>query len=218
MTTTHARTARTPAKTSDGQKPGARGCGPIDLPDGDPTRIGYARVSTGDQTVAGQVDALTAAGCGRIFCDEGVSGGLAHRPALDAMLAHVRRGDTIVVVRLDRVGRSLAHLVTLVEDLTARGVGLASLSEAIDTSTATGRMVLGIFGTLAEFERALIRERTMAGLQAARARGRVGGRPTVQTVERREAARKMVGGGMTLSATASMLGVSRQTVRRMVQD
>ena len=132
--------------------------------------IGYARVSTTDQNAALQIDALTEAGCGRVFTDK-ASGSLANRPQLDRMLDHLRPGDVVVVWRLDRLGRSLKNLIALVEELKEKGVGLRSLSESIDTTTANGKLFFSIMGALAEFERELISERTMAGLEAARARG-----------------------------------------------
>lgn len=138
--------------------------------------IGYARVSTVDQNPELQLDALHAAGCDRVFEDR-LSGSVAQRPGLAEAISFVRQGDTLVVWRLDRLGRSLRNLIEVVGELEARGIGLKSLHEAIDTSTSTGRLVFQIFGALAEFERNLIRERTMAGLKAAHARGRQSGRP-----------------------------------------
>jgi len=139
-------------------------------------RIGYARVSTSDQKLDLQTDALRAAGCDRLFSDV-VSGAKAERPGLQQTLAACRRGDTLVVWKFDRLGRSLPHLVQTVHDLGERGVGFQSLQENIDTTSSSGRLVFNLFATLAEFERDLIRERTRAGLTAARARGRKGGRP-----------------------------------------
>jgi len=133
-------------------------------------KFGYARVSTLEQDEALQHDALTAAGCERIFADK-ASGKLEHRPALDALLDQLRPGDTVVVWRLDRLGRSLRHLLEVVSELERRGVAFQSLTEVIDTSTPGGKLVFHLFGALAEFERELIRERTMAGLAAARAAG-----------------------------------------------
>ncbi len=138
--------------------------------------IGYARVSTIDQTLALQQDALTKAGCERIFTDT-ASGSLAERPGLTEALDFARPGDTLVVWRLDRLGRSLRHLIDTVSVLQERGIGFKSLQEQIDTTTSGGKLVFHVFGALAEFERDLIRERTQAGLLAARARGRLGGRP-----------------------------------------
>ena len=139
-------------------------------------KIGYARVSTRDQNLALQVDALKAAGCERIYQDV-ASGAKTARPALDELLGQLRAGDVLVIWKLDRMGRSLKHLVDLVGDLMERKVGLLSLNDPIDTTSAQGRLVFNLFASLAEFERELIRERTQAGLTAARARGRVGGRP-----------------------------------------
>lgn len=140
--------------------------------------IGYARVSTQEQTFDLQRDALTGAGCDKIFTDT-MSGAKAERPGLQEALAFMRPGDVLVVWKLDRLGRSLKNLVELVTDFDARGVGFRSVTESIDTTTSGGKLIFHIFGALAEFERNLIRERTQAGLAAARARGRKGGRPRV---------------------------------------
>src|SRR5436305_5092149 len=137
--------------------------------------IGYARVSTQDQTLSLQKDALEKIGCTKIFTDV-ISGAKAERKGLEEALHYVREGDTLVVWRLDRLGRSLKHLIEVVTDLEKRGIGFKSLTENIDTTTSGGKLIFHIFGALAEFERNLIRERTQAGLQAARARGRFGGR------------------------------------------
>ena len=146
--------------------------------------IGYARVSTGDQDVALQLDALNKAGCETIFRDQ-ASGAKTERPGLAKALAHVRKGDILVVWKLDRLGRSLPHLIETVTELEQRKVGLRSLTESIDTTTPGGRLIFHVFGALGQFERDLIRERTRAGLSAAAARGRKGGRKPVVT--RREA-------------------------------
>src|SRR4051795_7807653 len=138
--------------------------------------IGYARVSTDDQNLDLQRDALKTAGCEQIFTDT-VSGTKDTRPGLEEALSHLRAGDTLVVWRLDRLGRSLRHLIDTVTDLQERGIGFKSLTESIDTTTSGGKLVFHIFGALAEFEREIIRERTKAGLTAARARGKTGGRP-----------------------------------------
>ena len=178
------------------------------------TLIGYARVSTDDQNAQLQIDALTAAGCLKVFTDK-ASGSLAYRPQLDKMMDQLRSDDVVVVWRLDRLGRSLKNLITLVEDLAGRGVEFRSLSESIDTSTANGRLFFSLMGALAEFERDLIRERTNAGLAAARARGRVGGRPPVMTAEKAKVARQMYDSKeYTVQAIATTLGVSRKTVYR----
>jgi len=142
--------------------------------------VGYARVSTGEQTLDLQRDALAAAGVGKVFT-ETASGTKADRPVLEAALAYLRPGDTLVVWRLDRLGRSLRHLIESVALLAERRIGFKSLTEQIDTTTSGGKLVFHVFGALAEFERDLIRERTHAGLAAARARGRTGGRPKALT-------------------------------------
>ena len=140
-------------------------------------RVGYARVSTKDQNLDLQVDALKNAGCGKVY-QEVVSGAKTARPVLENLLANLRQGDVLVVWKLDRLGRSLKHLVALTNVLMERGVGLVSLNDPVDTTTAQGRLIFNIFASLAEFERDLIRERTQAGLVAARSRGRMGGRPS----------------------------------------
>src|SRR2546428_930667 len=138
--------------------------------------IGYARVSTQDQTIHLQKDALEKIGCTKIFTDT-ISGAKAGRPGLTEALAYVREGDTLVVWRLDRLGRSLKHLIETITALNNRKIGFKSIQENIDTTTSGGKLIFHIFGALAEFERDIIKERTQAGLQAARARGRLGGRP-----------------------------------------
>jgi DNA invertase Pin-like site-specific DNA recombinase len=139
-------------------------------------KIGYARVSTKDQNFGLQIDALQKAGCEK-FYREVVSGARTERPVLDRVVDSLRTGDVLVIWKLDRLGRSLKHLVELVNTLRERGVGLQSLNDPIDTTTPQGRLSFNLFASLAEFERDLIRERTQAGLSAARARGRNGGRP-----------------------------------------
>ncbi len=138
--------------------------------------IGYARVSTHDQTLALQQDSLKQAGCDRVFTDT-ASGAKAERPGLEETLAFLRTGDTLVVWKLDRLGRSLPHLIDTVNRLQDRGIGFKSLTEQIDTTTSGGKLIFHVFAALAEFERDVIRERTQAGLTAARARGRKGGHP-----------------------------------------
>jgi DNA invertase Pin-like site-specific DNA recombinase len=178
-------------------------------------RLGYARVSTLDQDPALQQDALLKAGCQQIFVDK-ASGKLESRPALDELLGQARPGDTVVVWRLDRLGRSLRHLLETVTELERRGVAFISVTENIDTSTPGGRLVFHLFGALAEFERDLIRERTEAGLAAARARGRRGGRPTVWTEAKLRTARAMRQQGDDVSTIARVLGVSRASVYRVL--
>jgi DNA invertase Pin-like site-specific DNA recombinase len=146
-------------------------------------KVGYARVSTSEQSLDIQKDALKNSGCKKIFTDT-ISGAKTTRPGLDDALDYIREGDTLVVWKLDRLGRSTQHLIETVKLLGDRGIGFQSLQESIDTTTGTGRLVFHIFSALAEFERDLIRERTNAGLKAARARGRIGGRPPRLTKEK----------------------------------
>ena len=157
-------------------------------------KIGYARVSTNQQDEALQLDALQKAGADRVFIDR-ASGTLTDRPGLTSALECARPGDSLIVWRLDRLGRSLRHLIDTVGNLERRGVAFVSLTEQINTSTPGGRLIFHVFGALAEFERDLIRERTMAGLAAARARGRVGGRPTVWTLAKLSTAKAMHASG-----------------------
>ena len=176
--------------------------------------LGYARVSTLEQNADLQADALTAAGCWRVFTDH-VSGVKAERPELGRVLEQLRDGDTLVVWRLDRLGRSLRHLIDVVADLSAHGVGFWSVTESIDTTTSGGRLIFHVFGALAEFERDLIRERTLAGLQAARRRGRAGGRPALMTKDKTTTAQRMYDQQeLTVEQIARALGVSRSTIYR----
>lgn len=175
-------------------------------------RIGYARVSTQDQKPELQLDALAAAGCEQIF-HEKMSGKVRERPQLEACLRTVRKGDTLVVWRLDRLGRSLKDLVEIVHALEGRGIGFQSLTESIDTTTAGGRLVFHVFGALAEFEHNLIRDRTVAGLAAARARGRKGGRRLkLSTGDVRKAAAMLRDPIMTKTEVAAHFGISRVTL------
>jgi len=174
--------------------------------------IGYMRVSTGEQSLDLQRDALARTGCERIY-DDVCSGRATDRPGLSKALDAAREGDALVVWKLDRIGRSLPHVVGLVGDLQKRGVGLKVLTGDVDTTTATGRLVFGIFATLAEFERDLIHERTMAGLAAARARGRAGGRPRVMTKPKLKAAMTMMADHDNAARDiAAELGVSLSTL------
>lgn len=176
--------------------------------------IGYARVSTQEQNADMQVDDLGRAGCEKVFTDK-ASGATAERPELEAALAYLREGDVLVVWRLDRLGRSLQHLVGVVADLETQGVGFRSLNESIDTTTAQGKLIFHIFAALAEFERALIRERTKSGLAAARARGRMGGRKPSLSPKKIQVARQMYAqGDSTVAEIAKVLGVSRATIYR----
>lgn len=174
--------------------------------------IGYARVSTQDQDPALQLDALAAADCEQVF-HEKATGASRERPELAACLRTLRKGDTLVVWKLDRLARSLKDLVTIIDDLQARGVGFRSLTEAIDTTSTGGRLVFHIFGALAEFEHNLIRERTIAGLAAARARGRRGGRkPALSKADVRKAAAMLSDAAITKTEVAKHFGVSRVTL------
>lgn len=173
--------------------------------------IGYARVSTGEQTPAMQLDALTAAGCDRLFEDR-LSGATTERPGLAEALAYVRGGDVFVVWKLDRLGRSMAHLVETVRMLEAKGVGFRSLTEGMDTTTPGGTLVFHIFGALAQFERDLIRERTRAGLVAAEARGRKGGRKPKVTPDKLERARAHMAGGLTVREAAGRVKVGKSAL------
>ncbi len=170
--------------------------------------VGYARVSTADQNLSLQLDALGAAGCEAMFEDR-ASGARADRPGLARALAYVRRGDALVVWKLDRLGRSMAHLIDTVRALEARGVGFRSLTEGVDTTTPGGTLVFHLFGALAQFERDLIRERTRAGLAAAEARGRRGGRKPVVTPDKLDRARRLVASGLTVREAAARLKVGK---------
>jgi DNA invertase Pin-like site-specific DNA recombinase len=176
--------------------------------------IGYARVSTQDQSPQLQLDALSVASCNRVFVER-ASGAQRDRPELKAALDYMRRGDTLVVWKLDRLARSLKQLIETVEELEARQIGLRSLTEALDTTTAGGRLVFQIFGALAEFERQVIRERTMAGLAAARARGRKGGRPPSLSAKDLGAAKALLRDPeITVIEVARRLGVAPATLYR----
>ncbi len=175
-------------------------------------RIGYARVSTEDQNTSLQIDALKNAGCEQLF-EEKVSGKSKDRPELDVCLKVLREGDTLVVWRLDRLGRSLEHLVQIIRDLESRNIGFLSLTESIDTTNAGGKLIFHIFAALAEFERNLISERTKAGLKAARARGRKGGRKAKLTnSDMRKAAAMLRDPLVTKTEVAKHFGVSRVTL------
>jgi DNA invertase Pin-like site-specific DNA recombinase len=179
--------------------------------------IGYARVSTTDQNLALQRDALEKENCSKIFTDE-MSGVSADRPGLAAAIEHLRSGDVFVVWRLDRLGRSLKNLIEVVALLEARGVGLRSLQENINTTTSGGKLVFHIFCSLAEFERSLLNERTRAGLEAARSRGRCGGRPRRMDAKKIATARAMrAGGDVPIAEICRALGVSRATFYRYVK-
>jgi DNA invertase Pin-like site-specific DNA recombinase len=178
--------------------------------------IGYARISTTDQTLALQKDALNAAGCDRMFTDT-ASGSRSDRPGLTEALSYVRSGDILVVWRLDRLGRSLAHLIAMVRELQEQGVHFRSLQEQLDTSTSGGKLVFHVFGALAEFERDLIRERTMAGLAAARARGRQGGRPGLSAEKVRQLRSLGADGANSVLSICRTLRISRATFYRYLK-
>ena len=171
-------------------------------------RIGYARISTIDQNLDLQLDALKAARCDAIYQDEGVSGAKAKRPGLDNALKTLKPGDQLVVWKLDRLGRSIRHLIDLTATLEEKGVGFRSLSDAIDTSTASGKLFFHITGAFAEFERNLISERTKAGMAAAKARGVKMGRPRKKTPEQEEAIAAF--GSASLDKSACEFGVTQQ--------
>jgi DNA invertase Pin-like site-specific DNA recombinase len=177
-------------------------------------RIGYARVSTDDQTLDLQRDALKRAKCRHTY-EEQASGKNTARPELEACLKALRKGDTLVVWRLDRLGRSLRDLIQLTQDLQGRGIGLESLTEKIDTVSTTGKLVFHVFAALAEFERNLIRERTLAGLKAARARGRNGGRPKKLSPKELKAIRTLLRSNeVPVQDIAAQFKVNRSTLYR----
>src|SRR5436305_1517981 len=182
--------------------------------------IGYARVSTQDQTLNLQKDALEKLGCNKIFTDT-ASGAKAERKGLEETLQYLREGDTLVVWRLDRLGRSLKHLIETITTLNNRNIGFKSIQENIDTTTSGGKLVFHIFGALAEFERDIIRERTKAGLQAARARGRRGGRPkatTLNTPKKVALAQSLYDDkNNTIDEICKTLHISRATLYRYIQ-
>jgi len=181
-------------------------------------RVGYARVSTHEQNLELQLDALKKAGCERVFEDK-ASGAKSERPGLAKAREMLRPGDTLVVWRLDRLGRSLKHLIEAVTELDEAGVGFLSLTENIDTTTNGGRLVFHIFGALAEFERGLIRERTLAGLAAARARGRKGGRPKKMDAKKLSQAKALLASGdQSVADVASLLNVGRATLYRALKE
>lgn len=178
---------------------------------------GYARVSTAGQDPALQDDALRSAGCARVWTD--VASGARHdRPELDKVLDQLLPGDTLIVWRLDRLGRSLRHLVDTVTALGERGIGFRSLTESIDTTTPGGRLVFHVFAALAEFERDLIRDRTLAGLEAARSRGRRGGRPASMTPAKVRQAERMYADKTPVTEIAAVLGVGRATIYRTLAN
>lgn len=180
-------------------------------------KYGYARVSTDDQNPALQLAALKKAGCKTVFKDEGISGATTKRPALLRCLKTLEAGDTLIVWKLDRLGRSLRDLIAMLDDLRARGVRFQSLTEAIDTETPTGRAMWQMIGVLAELERSLIAERTRAGVNAAQARGVKFGRKPKLTSQQIDHARKLIEAGEPVPQVAKLLNVDRATVYRAMQ-
>ena len=179
--------------------------------------VGYARVSTDDQNLDLQYDALKKAGCEQIYEDQ-LSGARVERPGLQEALAYARSGDTLVVWRLDRLSRSLKDLIEMVATLETKGIGLKSLQESIDTTVSSGKLVFHIFAALAEFERNLIRERTQAGLLAARARGRKGGRPKALNQDKQALAVKLYGEKKhTIAQICKMMGLSKPTLYKYIE-
>lgn len=193
-------------------------CFAFEFSDGSRMLIGYARVSKGEQNPDLQHDALKSAGCERIFEDK-VGGARAERPGLNRALEQLRDGDTLVVWRLDRLGRSLKDLIARAEALKEMGVGLKSLHESIDTTSSGGQLIFHVFGALAQFERNLISERTQAGLNAARARGRKGGRKKVLTYKRRAHAVELYRSRKhTVAEVCNLMGISRATLYAYVNE
>lgn len=181
-------------------------------------KIGYARVSTKDQNLDMQIDDLKKIGCEKIFTDK-ISGAKKDRPGLDEALNYVRKGDVLVVWKLDRAGRSLKHLIELVNLLNEQEVGFVSIKENIDTTTSTGKLMFHIFASLAEFERDIIRERTEAGLAAARARGKVGGRPKLMDDRKLAMAKSMMADkSIPIKNICSTLGVSKSTLYKYLSE
>ncbi|WP_295998920.1 recombinase family protein [Rugamonas sp.] len=178
--------------------------------------IGYARVSTAEQDTALQTDALRMAGCERIF-EDSISGTKINRPGLAAVLAFLRDGDVLAVWRLDRLGRSLPHLIEVIGGLEARGVGFRSLTESIDTTTSGGRLFFHVFGALGQFERDLIQDRTKAGLAAAAARGRKGGRKPVVTADKLQRAREHIANGLNIREAAARLKIGKTALYAALQ-
>ncbi|AVX04266.1 Transposon DNA-invertase [Maritalea myrionectae] len=178
--------------------------------------LGYARVSTGEQNVDLQIAALRKCGCDRIFLDEGISGKEISRPSLNQMLSVLRRDDKIIVWRLDRLSRSLSDLLGLIKELEALGAGFQSLTEQIDTSTPSGTLMFHMLGALAEFERALISERTKAGMRVAHLRGKTLGRPSSLSSAQIALAQQLTNEGQPMHKIARQFGVSRSTIYRSI--
>jgi len=181
-------------------------------------KIGYARVSTLEQNLSLQMDALKQAGCEKIITDE-LSGSVAERPGLNKLKDLLRKGDILVVWRLDRLGRTLKHLIEFVNELESQEIGFKSLQETVDTTSSSGKLVFHIFAALAEFERSLIRERTRAGLEAARTRGRQGGRPKTLDKNKQELMAKLyIGKEHTVKEICQMMNISKPTLYKYVRE
>jgi len=180
--------------------------------------IGYARVSTDEQNLGLQLDALKRAGCQEIYRDTGISGTVARRPGLDEAFNRLSAGDTLVVWRLDRLGRSLGNLIQTVQDLEKRSVHFRSLTETIDTGSSGGRLVFHLMGAMAEFEHALISERTRAGMKIARMQGRALGRPPSLSAKQRTEIRESLARGVPIPSLAKRYSVSTATIARVRKD
>lgn len=206
-------------RRSRGETPARNDAGvrPVSATPMGPSLVGYARVSTADQSTDRQHTALRDAGCARIFEDVG-TGSVMQRPGLDAALAYVRAGDTLVVEELSRLGRTTLGVLDLARELEARGVSLRVLGLGVDTGTPTGKLTLTILAAVAEMERALLIERTRSGIAEARRQGRVGGRPPALTPDQRELARRLIGEGRSYRVVARMMGTSPRTVQRAVAE
>ncbi|MBL4601589.1 MAG: recombinase family protein [Emcibacteraceae bacterium] len=181
-------------------------------------KFGYVRVSTKEQSIGLQVDALEAAGCDKIYIDEGVSGSLKHRPDFDRLLKDIPSGATLSTWKLDRIGRSLKHLIEFNDDLKARGIYFESLTENIDTSALIGELVFQILGAVGQFELGLIRERTIAGMEAAADEGKYPGRPRSLTNSQIIYALEQIEAGRSFKAVAGQLKTSTETVRRRIAE
>jgi DNA invertase Pin-like site-specific DNA recombinase len=179
-------------------------------------RVGYARVSTHEQNLNLQLDELKRAGCEEIFTDK-ISGSVSERPGLEKLQNYLRKGDVLVVWRLDRLGRSLKHLIAYVAKLEEKGIGFHSITESINTETSSGKFMFHVFGALSEFERNLIKERTLAGLEAARARGRQGGRPAKLNSDQIELAKALYSNkNHSINAICKLIGVGKTTLYKYI--